>query len=100
MDKNFQKTTLPIDDIVTCWTRPNTAFLGELKAAGLPVVNVGDSVRPRNLHAAVREGAAFGLTLDEEMLFNPNHVMDHLPLDVLGQLSRPEVIPAQCSIGT
>ena len=95
-DKSFQRTTLPIDDIVTCHTRPNAAFLNELKAAGLPVISVGDAIRPRSLFAAVKEGAAFGLNLDEEMLFNANHVMvNALPVDVLGQLRRSEVIPVQ-----
>jgi len=51
------------------------------------VFNAGDAVRPRNLNAAVHEGAMFGLNLDEDMLLNPNGaVMNHLPLDVLGQL--------------
>ena len=92
-DKNFQRTTLPVDDIVTCHTRSNVAFLHELAAAGLRVINAGDSVSPRSLFAAVREGASFGLNLDEEMLFNPNHAMvNELPVDVLGQLRRPEII--------
>ena len=77
------------DAIVTCWTRPNTELLGELRAAGRPVINVGDSVAPRNLHAAVREGAAAGLAIEENLLFNPNHALiDELPVDVLGQLTR------------
>ena len=92
-DKNFQRTTLPVDDIVSCHTRSNVALLHELAAAGLRVINAGDSVSPRSLFAAVREGASFGLNLDEEMLFNPNHAMvNDLPVDVLGQLRRPEVI--------
>jgi NADPH-dependent 2,4-dienoyl-CoA reductase/sulfur reductase-like enzyme len=95
-DKNFQRTTLPMDDVVTCHTRPNVALLNEVQAAGLPVINVGDAVRPRSLYAAVKEGAAFGLNLDEEMLFNSNHVMvNELPVDVLGQLTRHDVISIQ-----
>jgi 2,4-dienoyl-CoA reductase-like NADH-dependent reductase (Old Yellow Enzyme family)/thioredoxin reductase len=95
-DKDFTRTTLEVDDIVTCHTRPNVAFLHELAAAGLRVLNAGDSVHPRSLYAAVKEGAAFGLNLDEEMLFNPNHAMvNELPVDVLGQLRRPEVIDLQ-----
>jgi thioredoxin reductase len=92
-DKNFARTTLAVDDIVTCHTRSNTALLNELAAAGLRVINAGDSVHPRSLFAAVREGASFGLNLDEELLFNPNHAMvNELPVDVLGQLRRPEMI--------
>jgi len=50
-------------------------------------------VHPRSLYAAVKEGAAFGLRLDEELLFNPNHAMvNELPVDVLGQLRRPAAI--------
>jgi 2,4-dienoyl-CoA reductase-like NADH-dependent reductase (Old Yellow Enzyme family)/thioredoxin reductase len=92
-DKNFERTTLEVDDIVTCHTRSNVALLHELAAAGLRVMNAGDSVRPRSLFAAVREGASFGLNLDEAALFNPNHAMvNELPVDVLGQLLRPEMI--------
>ncbi len=89
VDKDFNKTILPCDHVVTCWTKPNTGFLDEARAAGLPVVNVGDAVKVRNLHAAVREGAGTGLNLDGNKLFNSNGApMDHIPLDVLGQLSR------------
>jgi hypothetical protein len=53
------------------------------------VTNIGDSVAPRNLHAAVREGAAAGMSIDADMLFNPNQALiDGLPADVLGQLTR------------
>jgi 2,4-dienoyl-CoA reductase-like NADH-dependent reductase (Old Yellow Enzyme family)/thioredoxin reductase len=86
-DKNFVRTKLAIDTVVSCHTRANDAFFAELKQAGIPVFNAGDAVRPRNLNAAVHEGAMFGLNLDEDMLLNPNGaVMNHLPLDVLGQL--------------
>lgn len=86
-DKNFNRTTLEIDTVVSCHTRPNAEFLNQLKAAGIKAVNAGDSVRPRNLNSAVTEGAAFGLSLDENLLFNPNDaIMNELPIDVLGQL--------------
>jgi hypothetical protein len=89
VDRDFRRSTIACDSIVTCWTRPSTELLGELIAAGVRVLNVGDSVSPRNLHAAVREGAAAGLRIDEAMLFNPNGVfMTDLPLDVRGQLVR------------
>ncbi len=87
--QDFQKTRVACDSIVTCWTRPDTELLDQLKAAGLRVVNVGDSVSPRNLHAAVREGAAVGLMLDGNMLDNSNDaLMSDVPLDVQGQLTR------------
>ena len=89
VDRDFHRTTVACDAIVTCWTRPSTELLGQLKAAGVRVVNVGDSVTPRNLHAAVREGAAAGLQLDGSMLVNSNDAfMTDLPLDVRGQLVR------------
>lgn len=89
MDKDFQRTELAIDDVITCNTRSNTALFDELMAAGVPVVNAGDSKAPRNLHAAVMEGATFGLKLEESVLMNPNHsVVDDLPADVCGQLLR------------
>jgi 2,4-dienoyl-CoA reductase-like NADH-dependent reductase (Old Yellow Enzyme family)/thioredoxin reductase len=90
-DRAFRRTTLDVDDVVSCHTRPVGGLFDELRAAGVPVVSVGDAVRPRNLYHAVREGSAFGLALDERMLFNPNHaIIDELPIDVLGQLTRPE----------
>jgi hypothetical protein len=90
-DKDFERRTLAIDDVVTCHTRPETALLSELRAAGVHVLNVGDSVRPRNLYHAVREGSAFGLAVDEHLLFNPNGaILDDLPADVLAQLTRAD----------
>ena len=62
-DKDFNLTTLPVDDIVTCHTRPETALFEELRSAGVNVLNVGDSVRPRNLYHAVKEGSAFGIAV-------------------------------------
>jgi 2,4-dienoyl-CoA reductase-like NADH-dependent reductase (Old Yellow Enzyme family)/thioredoxin reductase len=90
-DKDFRRTTIQVDDIVTCHTRPVLELFDELKAAGVHVLNVGDSVRPRNLYHAVKEGAGFGLEVDEHLLFNPNGaILNDLPLDVLAQLSREE----------
>jgi thioredoxin reductase len=89
VDRDFRKTVVPCDHVVTCWTRPNTELLDLIRAAGIRAANVGDSVSPRNLHAAVREGAALGLALDGNGLFNPNDApIDGLPIDVLAQLTR------------
>ncbi|HEX6985603.1 MAG TPA: FAD-dependent oxidoreductase, partial [Planctomycetaceae bacterium] len=88
-DKDFARTTLAVDDVVTCHTRPDVDLLGELRAAGVRVLNVGDAVRPRNLYHAVKEGSAFGYEVDERLLFNPNGaILNDLPLDVLAQLTR------------
>ncbi len=90
-DKDFGRRTVEVDDVVTCHVRPKTDLFDQLRAAGLPVLNAGDSVRPRNLYAAVKEGSAFGLAVDEHLLFNPNHaILNELPIDVLGQLTRNE----------
>jgi len=90
-DKDFERTTIEVDDVVTCHTRPLTGLFEELRAAGMPVINVGDSIAPRNLYQAVKEGSAFGLAVDEHLLFNSNHaILNQLPMDVLGQLAREE----------
>ena len=90
-DRDFTRTTLEVDDVVTCHVRPETALFTALRAAGVAVVNVGDSLRPRNLYWAVKEGSGFGLAIDEHRLFNPNHaILNELPMDVLGQLTREE----------
>jgi 2,4-dienoyl-CoA reductase-like NADH-dependent reductase (Old Yellow Enzyme family)/thioredoxin reductase len=90
-DKDFTRTTVEVDDVVTCHVRPETTFLAALRTAGIRVLNVGDSVRARNLYHAVKEGSAFGLEVDEQLLFNPNHaILNELPMDVLGQLTRDE----------
>ena len=89
IDRNLQRKTIAYDHIVTCWTRPNTDFLNQLKKAGLPAINVGDSVRPRNLHAAVKEGASAGIQIDRYNFFNPNNALTgDVPLDIAGQLTR------------
>ncbi len=90
-DANFERTTIEVDDIVTCHTRPDAALFAELRAAGVNVINVGDAVRPRNLYQAVKEGSAFGLAVDEHVLFNSNGaILNELPIDVLAQLTRRE----------
>ncbi|MCU0484277.1 MAG: hypothetical protein MUC54_08435, partial [Chloroflexi bacterium] len=69
-DRDFARTTIEVDDVVTCHTRPETGLLAELRTAGVNVINVGDAVRPRNLYWAVKEGSDFGLAVDEHLLFN------------------------------
>jgi len=90
-DKDFNRTTLEVDDVVSCHTRPELELFQQLRAAGVNVLNAGDSVRPRNLYHAVKEGSAFGLEVDEHLLFNPNGaILNDLPIDVLAQLTRQE----------
>jgi hypothetical protein len=90
-DRDFARSTLEVDDVVTCHLRSDTGLFTELRAAGVHVINVGDSLRPRNLYSAVKEGSGFGLAVDQHLLFNPNHaILDELPIDVLAQLMREE----------
>jgi 2,4-dienoyl-CoA reductase-like NADH-dependent reductase (Old Yellow Enzyme family)/thioredoxin reductase len=89
IDTNLKTRKVPCDHVVSCWTRSNTGHVDELRKAGLTVVNVGDALRPRNLHAAVKEGARMGLVLDEHRFFNPNNAfVDALSIDIAGQLTR------------
>ena len=86
-NKEFGQQIVKADHVVTCLTRANNTFFAQCKEAGLTVMNVGDSVRPRNLHAAVKEGAEFSLNLEQHLIINPNGaVLNNIPLDVLGQL--------------
>jgi thioredoxin reductase len=91
IENGMKITTIPADDIVTCYTKPNTEMaelFGKLEAAGVPVVTVGDAKSVRNLHAAVKEGAQFIIRLNpEHYIKNPNDALiDDLPLDVKGAL--------------
>ncbi len=89
LNNQLERNTIICDEVVTCWTAPNVDMLEPMKQAGIDVINVGDSVSPRNLHAAVREGATAGLVLDEHVFINPNNVcVDKIPIDVAGQLIR------------
>lgn len=86
-DKEFNRIELAIDTVVTCHVKPNVEFLKEAIEAGLQIVNIGDSVWPRNLHAAVIEGAVFGKNVDGDALTNPNNApINDLPIDVLWQI--------------
>lgn len=88
-NKNFEKIELQIDSVVTCHVRPNVALMQEMVEAGLQVVNIGDAVKPRNLHAAVNEGAVFGKNVEGDALMNSNNApINELPIDVLEQLTR------------
>ncbi len=91
IDGNLNVTAIEVDDIVTCYTKSNTALADifeKVDAAGIPVITVGDAISPRNLHAAVKEGASFSLALDpDHCIKNPNNALiDDLPIDVKEQL--------------
>ncbi len=91
IQNNLNITTIEADDIVTCYTKSNTALddlFKKVEAHGIPVITVGDAKSPRNLHAAVKEGASFVLSLDpDNCVKNPNGaLLDDLPMDVKVQL--------------
>lgn len=87
-DNDFNRSTLEVDDIVTCHTKPNLGLYNQLKEAGLNDFNVGDSVAPRTLNQAVKEGANFALTLEDQLVINPNHaIVNNLPIDLAEQLN-------------
>lgn len=91
IDGQMNITTIPADDVVTCYTRPNQEMediFEALDKEGIPVVTIGDAKSPRNLHAAIKEGASFVLQLESEhCVLNPNGALiDELPMDVKEQL--------------
>jgi 2,4-dienoyl-CoA reductase-like NADH-dependent reductase (Old Yellow Enzyme family)/thioredoxin reductase len=89
IDKDLKETVIKCDHVLSCWTAPNSDLRQQLKKAGLCTVNVGDAVRPRNLHAAVKEGAGLGLVIGKDMFINSNNAfIDELPIDLAGQLTR------------
>lgn len=82
IDKNMEKIVVPCDDIVFCKTKENTALFDKLMAAGLNVVNMGDSKLVRNVRGAMTDGANAGLMLDEGVFVNPNGALtNRLPLE-------------------
>jgi pyruvate/2-oxoglutarate dehydrogenase complex dihydrolipoamide dehydrogenase (E3) component len=91
IDNKFNHHVIEFDDIVTCYTKTNSDLaetLEKVKAAGIPVFAIGDAKSPRNLHAAVKEGADFIVKiLDKDLLINPNGaIAGNLPPDVRIQL--------------
>ncbi len=83
MNDRFEKQEIPADTVVCCRMVPDRSLYDQLRAAGIPVVNVGDSVAPRNLHSAVREGAEAARVLEGAPLVNPNgRVVDTLSLEL------------------
>ena len=91
-DKDFNRSTLEVDDVVTCHTRPEIgAVRRSSRRPACTCSTWATRWRPRNLYHAVKEGSAFGLAVDEHLLFNPNGaILDDLPIDVLAQLTRDD----------
>ena len=86
-NRKFEKTRLEVDDVVSCFVRPNSKLTEELRAAGIKAVGAGDAVKVKNLHHAVMDGATFGKNVDKDVPFNPNNApMSNLPLEIQKQL--------------
>jgi len=91
IDNAFNRTVVPFDDIVTCYTAPNASMadtFAKLEAEGIYVHTIGDAKAPRNLHAAIKEGADFIVKiLDRDLLINSNNtIAGNLPADVRVEL--------------
>ncbi len=87
VDKLLNRHKIEVDDIVSCYTKPNTEMVDVLNETGLPVITVGDAKSPRNVHSAVKEGATFACKLDANILMNSNgETVDDLPIDVQKEL--------------
>jgi len=87
MDNAFIANEVAYDTIVNCHTQSNTEFLGQLKAAGIHAVNVGDSKQVRGLHDAVKEGSDYGFLIDGNSVVNPNDAfVEDIQLDIAAML--------------
>ncbi|MDD3714665.1 MAG: hypothetical protein PHU16_07425, partial [Atribacterota bacterium] len=67
--------------------KPNTELYDSLLAAGLHVVNIGDSNLVRNVRGAMTDGANAGLMIDGDIFMNANNALScGLPYDVKLQM--------------
>ena len=82
-EDGFERVTVQADTVVCCFVKPDRTLYDGLKKAGVNVVNAGDAVAPRNLNAAVREGAGAGFALEDRVVLNPNGaVVTDLPFEL------------------
>jgi len=87
MNDVFEKETIAIDTVVLAKTEPNTELYDSLLAAGLNVVNMGDSNLVRNVRGAMTDGANAGLMIDGDVFMNANNALSRaLPYDVKLQM--------------
>jgi hypothetical protein len=84
MDRDFQKTTLTVTNVVLANVVPHDEDLyHQLLDSGVAVMKIGDAQAVRNLRAAVTEGANAGLTLEKGLRLNANRaVVSRLPTEV------------------
>ena len=82
IDRTLRRFVIPCDTVVFAEQKANSRLYDELKAAGLNVVNMGDSKTVRNIRGACTDGANAGLLLDDHLFTNANGVLTgNLPLD-------------------
>jgi len=87
MNDAFEKETIAVDTVVLAKTKPNTELYDSLLAAGLHVVNIGDSNLVRNVRGAMTDGANAGLMIDGDIFMNANNALSRgLPYDVKLQM--------------
>lgn len=82
IDRDLKRFVIPCDTVVFAEQKSNNRLYEQLKAAGLNVVNMGDSKMVRNVRGACTDGANAGLMLDDGLYMNANGVLtSSLPLD-------------------
>ncbi|MDK2896028.1 MAG: hypothetical protein PWP04_148 [Candidatus Atribacteria bacterium] len=82
-DKEFNKLTVQVDNVVLAKVVPNDTLYQELVDAGLVVGKIGDAKQVRNLRGAVTDGANIGLTLDVDLMMNANNSpIANLPTEI------------------
>ena len=75
MNDAFEKETIAVDTVVLAKAKPNTELYDSLLAAGLHVVNIGDSNLVRNVRGAMTDGANAGLMIDGDIFMNANNAL-------------------------
>lgn len=80
--KDLKQFAVPCETLIYCKTKENTRLFDSLKAAGLNVVNMGDSKKVRNVRGAMTDGTNAGLVIEDGMFMNANGCLTTpLPLD-------------------
>jgi len=60
-DREFNKSTIKVDNVVLTQVKCNDDLYQELLDAGIVVAKIGDAKKVRNLRGAVTDGANIGL---------------------------------------
>jgi len=82
-DREFNKSTIKVDNVVLTQVKCNDDLYQELLDAGIVVAKIGDAKKVRNLRGAVTDGANIGFTLDLDLMMNANNSpIANLPTEV------------------